>query len=106
MTDEPPTVKPPRSTWTALKDEVLARMWPDPTIPTDVIAKELDVTEAAAAMRPTRRRARRPPSDRRPGPRPPFHLPAPPPQAGRHRAIQVRHPPRQREPPPRRPRGA
>jgi len=55
MTDEPESQKPPRSHWTALKDEVLERMWPDPTIPTDVIAKELDVTEAAAAMRASRK---------------------------------------------------
>src|SRR5438552_15383752 len=59
MTDQPLLEKPPRSHWTALKDEVLGRMWPDPTIPVDVIARELDVTEAAAAMRASRRGLRR-----------------------------------------------
>jgi hypothetical protein len=46
--------------WTALKDEVLKRMWGDPAISIETIATELDVTPAAAKMRASRLGLKRP----------------------------------------------
>lgn len=46
--------------WTALKNEVLKRMWEDPTIPPETTAEELGVTLGAAKMQASRLHLKRP----------------------------------------------